>query len=757
MEPTDAPAPSDDALARALPAPRRLVVVSNRLPFVARPAGRGWAFERTVGGLVTGIESFVRSGKGPPEVVWVGWPGRAVPASRAASLRTEARARHGLVPVLLPSEVAEGYYDGLCNRALWPLLHSAPTRVHLEEPWWDAYRAANEAFRDAVLGELRDGDLVWVHDFHLMALPALLREARPDVALAWFLHVPFPAYEILRVLPDAWTRALLEGVLGADVVGLHTHDYARHFLRAARRVLGADATAGRLDVAGRPVRVDAFPLGVDFPLHDTAAQRPEVVAERARLRAAFGDARVVLSVDRLDPSKGIPQRLAAYERLLERRPDLHGRVVLALVGVPSREDVDAYRRLRAQVEETVGRVNGRFGRFGWVPVHAQMRAVGPDELAALYLVADVALVTPLRDGMNLVAKEFLATRHDGEGVLVLSDTAGAARELGEALLVNPYHPAGVADALERALGTAPEARRAASEPMRERLRRYDAARWGSEQVEAVMAARGEGRRLEARLAAPADLAGIVARFSAARHRVLLLDYDGTLVPLVESPRAAVPDAALRATLRALATVPDTSVVVVSGRDATTLSAWLGDLPVELVAEHGAQRRPVGGAWTDLASRDTAWHASVRPVLDVFADRLPGALVEAKTFGLAWHHRAADPELGPLRARELVETLEGLRLPPHLRVARGRDLVEVRPAAVTKAAALPALDDPTGTFLLAVGDDATDEDLFAALPPQGLAIRVGTADSRAALHVRDVGDVRRLLARLVAAGAAEGVP
>ncbi len=731
----------------------RLVVVSNRLPFVIDVSEGAPRLTRTVGGLVSGVEGYLRArpaGEGGAPHAWVGWTGLDADPEERRRIRQAALA-HSAWPVFLDAEDVARYYDGFSNGALWPLLHYFPSRVRMEEADWDAYVRVNERFCDAVLEAVRPGDTVWVHDYHLMLLPRLLRERAPDLEIAFFLHVPFPAFEVFRILPDAWSRALLRGVLGADVAGFHTHDYARHFLRSAERLLGVEARDGQVRHSGRVTCVDAFPIGIDFERFDRAAADPAVRAAIAESVPAVAGRRVVLSVDRLDYTKGILNRLLAFERFLEQAPAWHDRVTLVAVAVPSRERVDSYRLMRTQIEETVGRINGRFGRLRWTPVVYQFRALAIEALQALYLAADVALVTPLRDGMNLVAKEYLATRSDATGVLVLSDTAGAARELGEASLVNPYHVGGIAEAIARALEVPLADQRARNGHMRTRLRRYDVVRWGDEQFERLAWARASSRALRERRLCADDVRRLEAAWSSSSRRLVLLDYDGTLVSFAAHPAAAAPDAPLRTLLGRIARLPGTDLVLISGRDATTLDGWFGGLPLSLVAEHGARARRGEGPWEiPMLPAPEVWTRVVE-TMQVFADRLPGAFVEQKEVAVAWHWRNADPEPGATRAAELAEALGALLRGGPLSVLRGSKVVEVRASAANKGAAAGRwLGRGPYDLVLAAGDDTTDEDLFAALPPSAWSIRVGLGETRARFSVVDVAELRRLLEDLVPA-------
>jgi trehalose 6-phosphate synthase/phosphatase len=653
----------------------------------------------------------------------------------------------GIVPVFLEADVHQRFYDGFANRVLWPLCHTFPRLVHLDGKEWAAYRAVNEAFRDAILPVLEPGDVVWVHDYQLMLLPGLLRERVPDLAVAYFHHIPFPSLDVLRVLPDPWSKALLAGVLGADVVGLHTYDDVRKTLRAAEHLLDVDHAGGAVTRDGRVTLFDAFPIGVDFARWDGVADEPEVKAEAALLTAPLEGRHVVLSVDRLDYTKGVLNRLLAFETFLETRPEWRGKVTLVAIVVPSRLGVEAYRTMRTNIEEAVGRVNGRYSGLAWTPVVYRHRALDRSALAALYLRADVALITPLRDGMNLVAKEFLASRRDQDGVLVLSDTAGAARELGEAILVNPFHVDGIADAIGRALEMPEAERRRRCAHMRTRLQRYDVVRWGSEQIERLADARRQTDALRARRLPAGERERLIEDWRTAKRRLLILDYDGTLVPFARDPASAALDRPLRALLDRLGRPWSTKIVLVSGRDARTLGTWFAGLPVDLVAEHGARVRGADGTWTATPGLAPAVRARALEVMQVFADRLPGAFVEAKELSLAWHWRGADPDIGGARARELVEAVGNLGFGPDTQVVTGKKVVEVRESSAHKGTAARRWEaEGPWDIVVAAGDDETDEDLFRGLGPGAWTLRVGWGDSRAKYNLADVADLRALLAQ-----------
>jgi trehalose 6-phosphate synthase/phosphatase len=456
----------------------RLLIVSNRLPITARQTSGKLVLTPASGGLATGMRPFHESSNG----LWIGWPGdvsRFSAADRKA-LDTALDAR-GIVPVHLSSEQIDRYYHGFSNRVLWPLFHYLIDRMPVDASGWDAYKEVNAAFADAVARVHKAGDLIWVHDYQLMLLPALLRERLPNARIGFFLHIPFPSADVFRVLP--WRREVLDGLLGADLVGFHVSAYMRHFVEALQQVVGIGQGVDHVRVGKREVGVGAFPMGVDAESFAALASDPDVQARTAAIRTDAGGRQIVLGVDRLDYTKGIPRRLAAIERLLNRRPELRDEMRYVQVAVPSRGEVDSYQRFKRLVEESIGRINGACSTLRSTPIHYIHQSVSMRELVALYAAADVMLVTPLRDGMNLVAKEYVASRVNDDGVLVLSEFAGAAAELAGAVVVNPYDVDAVSESIHRALSMESAERETRMRAMRERVSDYTVHRWAAEFLE----------------------------------------------------------------------------------------------------------------------------------------------------------------------------------------------------------------------------------------------------------------------------------
>ncbi|MGY1823574.1 alpha,alpha-trehalose-phosphate synthase (UDP-forming) [Geodermatophilus sp. SYSU D00079] len=455
-----------------------VVVVANRLPVdqVTAPDGTT-RWQRSPGGLVTALEPFV-AGRGG---AWVGWSGSAGEAPEPFE-----SGGMQLIPVPLSEEEVDRYYEGMSNASLWPLYHDVVEKPEYHRTWWDTYVQVNKRFAERAAEVAAEGAIVWVHDYQLQLVPAMLRQRRPDLTIGFFLHIPFPPYELFTQLP--WRSAIVEGLLGADLVGFQRPSAASNFVQLARRLHELPARGTTVEYDGRTVTARAFPISIDVAAFDELASSPEVVQRAKEIRAELGNPeKIILGVDRLDYTKGIAVRLAAFQELLEDGVLEAPGTVLVQVATPSRERVEHYVHMRETIEQQVGHINGVFGTLGGPAVHYINQSVPREELAALYRAADVMLVTPYRDGMNLVAKEYVAARGDLGGALVLSEFAGAAAELKQAFLVNPHDIAGVKNQLVRALRAEPSELARRMRAMRRHLAKNDLEHWATSFFDALRA------------------------------------------------------------------------------------------------------------------------------------------------------------------------------------------------------------------------------------------------------------------------------
>ncbi len=724
----------------------RLLIVSNRLPVAASMTPDGVRLTPSSGGLATGLRPWHEQSAG----LWIGWPGEGSWCSgeQRALLDRELDTR-ALVPVHLSPDQVDRFYHGFANRVLWPLFHYLIDRVPVNATGWKSYQEANEAFAEAVSAHYRPGDTIWVHDYQLLLLPMLLRERLPRARIGFFLHIPFPASEVFRILP--WRHEILHGMLGADLLGFHTHAYLRHFVASLLHVDGLEVDFDRVRVGEREARLGTFPMGVDASEFERIAREPDVQAEAEAIRSDAGDRRILLGIDRLDYTKGIPRRLQAIKRLLVDDPELADRIRYIQVAVPSRGKMDSYQKFRRQVEESVGEINGAHGTLRSTPVHYMHQAVSLRQLVALYCAADVMLVTPLRDGMNLVSKEFVASRVDNDGVLILSEFAGASAELDGALVVNPYDVGAIAANIRRALAMAPSERHARMKGLRQRVVEHDLGNWAKTFLDDLALAGSAEPAFPASAPEAALLTSLLAAARGAADVRLLLDYDGTLVPIARSPGLAAPDAELLALLRALAALPQTHVEIVSGRPREILEAWFDDLPIALWAEHGFwYRRAPGEAWEAAAVLRPEWLKRVLPILEQFTASTPGAQIEIKSASVAWHYRGARREFGARQAHELRMLLGDALSNQPLEVLEGKKVIEIRLRGVSKARVIYEMETHAlaNAMVIAIGDDRTDEELFRALPASSITIAVGARPTRAKFRVDDHRAVRQLLRALV---------
>jgi trehalose 6-phosphate synthase/phosphatase len=722
----------------------RTLIVSNRLPTKVLRNEEGLTFQPSEGGLATGLGSIYRQG----DNLWIGWPGLFVQDEAEEDHIREELREDNMAPVFLTEAEIRDFYEGFSNSTLWPTFHYFSEFAEYEQTHWDAYVQVNQKFCEAVLAHAGPEDTIWVHDYQLLLLPELLRQARPEASIGFFLHIPFPSQELIRVLP--WRTELLRGMLGADLIGFHTFGYMRHFLSAVTHLLGYPAQNGQIETPNRSVRVDAFPMGIDYERYAQAAASPEAEEHQAEYHEALRDTRVILSIDRLDYTKGIAQRLRAFDQLLQRYPEWRGQVSLIMLVVPSRDQVAQYASLKEEIDELVGRINAQYRTISWNPILYFYRSLPLEELAALYRLAEVALVTPMRDGMNLVAKEYVASRLDQRGVLILSERAGAARELSDALVINPTDVGQLVEAMHEALVMPEEEQITRMSAMQILVKRYNVFSWTKLFMNQLAYTKMKQHTLATEKLDAAATTQLLADFKAASQRLILLDYDGTLVGFHHNPQRAEPDQELRLLLRALTEVPNTRVVLISGRDRGTLDKWLGQLPVDFITEHGVWLRAAGEEWELFQAMQNDWMRDLRPVLELYVARTAGSFIEEKDYSLVWHYRRADADLGEVRARELLAHLAFMTANTDLQVMEGNKVLEIKNAGINKGtAAARWLARYPADFILALGDDRTDEDTFRALPPEAYTVKVGsTGRSLARFNIGSPAEVRQLLRKLL---------
>lgn len=718
----------------------KTIIVSNRLPVKISKTDGAYHSSPSEGGLATGLGSIYKQGNN----VWIGWPGVEIAEQEDKDQVTKELKDLNLIPVFLDQEEINQYYEGFSNEVLWPVFHYyASTYAAYKQSNWDYYKAVNKKFRDMILKIAEPGDVIWIHDYQLLLLPALVRQELPDVSIGFFLHIPFPSNEMFRLIP--WRSELLEGMLGADLIGLHTFDDVRHFLGAATRLLPVSSSANIISNGERSVVIESFPMGIDekryssLPLQDEVKQQIELIKEN------FQNKKLILSIDRLDYSKGILQRLEAFELLLEQCPECIEHITLYMIVVPSRDTVPQYAHLRDEIDKKVGKINALYRTMDWSPIHYYYRSFPIETLSALYYSADVCLVTPMRDGMNLVSKEYVASRINNDGVLIMSEMAGSSKELIDAIIVNPNNTGEVCRAILQAINMPLEEQRRRMIPMRQLVAKFNTSHWVKIFMDRLKEVKLMQRSMQARHVSNTTEQSIINRYIKTKKRIIFLDYDGTLVNFKSNIDQASPDKELYNIINKLAEDPANQLVLISGRKHENLDDWFKDNDIYLIAEHGSWFKQPGTSWHKISGLSDQWKNDIYPILETYVDRTPGSFIEEKTYSLVWHYRKAQAGLGELRANELMNNLKYLASDKGLQLLPGDKVLEVKNMDINKGkAALTLTEGRDYDFIIAFGDDYTDEDIFKALPESAITIKVGSNLSAAKFYLRNPFEVRKLL-------------
>ncbi len=732
----------------------KTIIISNRLPVQLQISNGDITAIPSVGGLATGMKS-VHSGG---DSLWIGWSGltnEEIPKELSPKIDAALK-EHGSSRVNLTEKEVDGFYYGFSNRTIWPLFHYFLEYSEFELQNWEIYKSVNQKFADAIIEAADDDDTIWIHDYQLMLVPQMVREQKPDISIGFFLHIPFPSFEIFRTLP--WREKILEGLLGSDLIGFHTYDYERHFLSSVRRLLGLDVSFNDIYSDERVIKVDSFPMGIDYKKFSEAAKKnedtaPEDLSELQRRlynhKESTADAKFFLSIDRLDYTKGIAKRLNAFEYFLNKYPEYKEKVRLIILAVPSRSNVPQYQLLKREVDELVGRINGEFSTVSWTPIWYFYRSMPFENLIDLYTTCDIAWLTPIRDGMNLVAKEYIATRTDKTGVLILSEMAGSANEMNEAMLVNPNNFEQTADALKEAINMPKEEQIERNSILQKRLERYNVEKWANDFMSSLLDQKSKDHSHVARRLSVDLMDTIIDSYKSSSKRLLFIDYDGTLAGFHKDPQKAAPDEELYELLDNLNNQKDTEMFLISGRDKETFTKWFLHKKYNMIVEHGVWISRDGEEFKMLENVKKDWMEKILPVLESFVDRTPGSFIEEKNYSLAWHYRNTDPDFGQKRASELNTVLTSLIGTDDLSVLNGNKVMEIKSSNVNKGrAAMRMYAEEQYEFVFAIGDDWTDEFMFMELPEDSITVKVGRQKTNARYYVDSIKNVRALLSRFV---------
>jgi trehalose 6-phosphate synthase/phosphatase len=732
---------------------KRLVIAAYRLPFRFSRIKSGYRAVQHSGGLVSAIlslsENFRKTNDqvANSKIVWAGIADNLPNIFSSADLENNY---FDIVPVTIPSKLNDQYYGGFCNDLIWPLFHYFTSYTVYNSNYFKAYKEANSMFCEEICKIIQPEDFIWVHDYQLLLLPEMIRQKVPEATIGFFLHIPFPSFEIFRMLPRSWRESIITGMLGADLVGFHTHDYTQNFIKSVKRTTGFECRQNVIFTPNKIIKADAFPIGIDYDKFASACFEKPVINEKQKIRKNLFDQKLIFSVDRLDYSKGLLLRLKGYETFLEKFPEWRSKVVFNMVLVPSRDNIEKYREMKKEIESMVGRINGKYSTLAWRPIVYQYKSLSFNELIALYDLSDVGLITPLRDGMNLVAKEYVACQHENKGVLILSEMAGAAAELNEAIIINPSDNNEIADAIFAALEMDADEKKARLERMQNRISNYNVFTWAFDFFDQAFDIKRQQELMSVRFLNQTITSRILSDYRNAKHRILFLDYDGTLVSFAKYPELAIIDDNTLEIIRSLTDNRDNQVIIISGRAQDFLEKQFRDLPVTLVAEHGYFVRKPGEAWESTVSTDAQWKEVVKPILMEYVNRCNGTFIEEKTGSIAWHYRNADSDFAQLRLHELRDDLsEIIRHKTDFEILEGNKVLEVKSGRYDKGlAAAVLITDEYFDFILAAGDDKTDESLFQVMPDHAYTIRIGINPSFARYNVSDFSGLINLLKTFV---------
>ena len=650
---------------------------------------------------------------------------------------------------------------------LYTLFHykqHEPTDGRSEKKSWADYCRMNQRFADSIVEIYKPGDIVWIHDHHLLLLPNLLRQRIPNIYIGFFLHIPFPSSEFMRCLSRR--KEILTGALGSNMIGFQNYSYSRHFSSCCTRILGFDSLPAGVDAYGAHIAIDVFPIGIDAEAVAKSAYGDHSIdAKVQRIRQQYPGQKIIVGRDRLDTVRGVAQKLQAYDMFLERYPQWRGKVVLIQVTSPTsieEEKEDSSNKISNKISDLVSKINGLYGGLEYTPVFHFSQYLSRDEYFALLRIADVGLITSVRDGMNTTSLEYVLCQREHHGPLILSEFSGTAGSLHQAIHINPWNLGGVAEAINKALTMSSQEKEDQHRLLYKHVTTHTVQTWSKTYIKRLIVNLASFNQS---IATPVlDKAKLLSRYRRARKRLFLFDYDGTLTPIVNDPEAAIPSDRIIRTIKTLAQDKRNSVWIVSGRDQAFLDEWMGHISeLGLSAEHGSfVRQPESDEWENLTEKmDMSWQKEVVAIFKHYTERTQGSFIEHKRIALTWHYRRSDPEYGAFQARECKKQLERTVVKDYdVEVMNGKANLEVRPSFVNKGEIAKRLVREYGEatppdFIFCSGDDFTDEDMFRALRDSGLpndnvfSVTVGASSKKtlADWHLLEPADVIATVALL----------
>ncbi|MGB9793462.1 bifunctional alpha,alpha-trehalose-phosphate synthase (UDP-forming)/trehalose-phosphatase [Caldisericum exile] len=703
----------------------KLIIASNRLPVYAVKDAKNLTFKQSPGGLVQGLSASIGTILEITEskdYFWVGWPGETIEEVNQENVYEYLLKNLNAIPVFLSKEEMEKFYLGFCNSTLWPIFHSFPNFAKFKEDEFEKYVEINKKFAETTLKILEDDDLLWVHDYHLMLLPSFIKKEKPNVLIGFFLHIPFPPYEIFKLIPKYMREAILKGVLNADLIGFHTYQYQQNFIKTVRSTYSIEHDIKNIYIEGRRVQTDTFPISIDFNKYNKAEELPEIKKKVKELKELSHGSKIVLSIDRLDYSKGIINRLLAIERFLEKYPEFHKNVLFIVVIVPSRIGVEKYDETKEYIDSLIGKINGRFSTIDWSPIQYLFKNLPFEELVPLYIVGDALLVTSLADGMNLVSKEYIAA--NPKGALILSELTGASEDLRTAFIINPNDYDAIADTLKEALSLSKDELYERNKIMIEYLKKNDIKKWTTDFLEELSEYKPPKKPIYLDYK---NIEELKSQFTNSKRKAIILDYDGTLVPFSIDRSKTFPSKEVLDILNEL-TENGVFVAVSSGRTKTDLESFFNKVNFTLIAEHGAFTKAPHKDWEKTFDWvDTSFKKDIQKVLALYKDRIPNSSIEEKEFSLVFHVRATPTNVGESALREMFDILIQLTAQTNAYVTKINKGIEIKAQELNKGIFISKIAKEGYDFALIAGDDYVDEEAFKVGNKYGyITVKVGNA-------------------------------
>ncbi|ORY94728.1 glycosyltransferase family 20-domain-containing protein [Syncephalastrum racemosum] len=712
-----------------------------------------WTIKPCISGNI-GLQNALNSIKDTyGQCVWFGTLGMPTdPLSRKTrdDIRSTFIMDHAMHPVMPSDSDFEGAYNRYCKQVLWPYFHYVvqddSQNLIYQDKAWESYKAVNQLFADAIVENYRPGDTIWVNDYHLMLLPGMLREKLPDAIVGFFLHIPFPSSELFRCLPTR--KALLEGMLQSNLIGFQTYSFARHFLQTCARILSLDTTPSGIQMDSHYVSVGIYPIGIDMDALNKKRCAPEVQRSVEMLKEKYGGKKLIVARDKLDYIKGVRQKMLAFEQFLVRHPEWRGKVVMIQIALSTAEK----NELRAHISDVVSRVNSKFSTIAYQPIVFLHQDISFSQYLALLTAADVSLITPLRDGMNLTSHEYIVCQENHHGPLILSEFTGTYGSFGACLRVNPWDYRQVGNAIHEALSMSEEEKAARWGELYKSIVTNSAQNFASSILNELARLRLTSNRIP-RL----DADEVKKAFLSSQRCLFLFDYGGTLIPHGKSAGSRDLERLINVLSR-LTQHPDSAVYVISGRTQPNVERDLGSIPnLGLSAENGFYMKPRGEDWQKMLTNvDLSWMPAVKEIFQYYTERTPGASIETKEISMVWHYRTApgsDAQFAAWQAAECQNHIaDSVNKNFSVYAITGRTNIEVLPHDVSKSTiAQRILQDIQPDFILSIGDDRMDEDMFAYLNKQAIprvfTCTVGLRSTEAKYYVPNVESVLSTLETL----------